>query len=266
MNESTLDDQIESARAYEELYVPALFAQWCPRVLDAVGLKPGDRVLDVACGTGVLAREAATRVGPGGFVAGVDPGLGMLAVAQERAPGVEWREGTAESLPYPERTFDAAVSQFGLMYFSDRRQGLREMARVLKPGGTLSLAVWDTLENSEAYPILVEQLKRLAGDAAANGVSAPFTLGDRDALLALFDQLGLASVNVETQNGTARFPSIRAMVDSELRGWLPVTGVVLDDELCETILVATEKALAEYVTADGSVVFNSPAHIVTGVV
>ena len=94
MNEPTLDDQIASARAYEELYVPALFAQWCPRVLDAVGLKPGDRVLDVACGTGVLAREAAARVGPGGFVAGVDPGLGMLAVAQERAPGVEWREGT----------------------------------------------------------------------------------------------------------------------------------------------------------------------------
>lgn len=122
-NESILEDQIAGARAYEALHVPALFKQWCPRVLDAAGVESGHSVLDVACGTGVLAREAAARVGPAGQVAGVDPGRGMLAVARELAPKLEWLEATAESIPFGDRSFDAVVSQFGLMFFSDRAKG-----------------------------------------------------------------------------------------------------------------------------------------------
>jgi ubiquinone/menaquinone biosynthesis C-methylase UbiE len=91
----SLDSLIVGARAYEELHVPALFEQWCPLVLDAAGVEAGHSVLDVACGTGVLAREAVNRIGPAGRVAGVDPGLGMLAVAKELAPNVAWKEATA---------------------------------------------------------------------------------------------------------------------------------------------------------------------------
>jgi ubiquinone/menaquinone biosynthesis C-methylase UbiE len=87
-------------------------------------------VLDVACGTGILASEASARVGPNGYVAGVDPNPGMLAVAARIAPSIEWRKGTAELLPYPDQSFDAVVSQFGLMFFIDRHQALREMLRV----------------------------------------------------------------------------------------------------------------------------------------
>lgn len=264
VNEPHLDDQIAGARAYEGLHVPALFKQWCPRVLDAAGVEPGHRVLDVACGTGVLAREAAVRVGPAGRVAGVDPGRGMLTVARELAPNVEWREATAESLPYPEESFDAVVSQFGLMFFSDRSQALREMMRVLKPGGRLAVAVWDSLENSDAYPIEVEVFERLAGAAAAKALRAPFVLGGKDALIALFEGSGVESVGIETESGTARFPSIKTMVEADLRGWLPVMGVFLKDDQIQSILEEAETALAEYVTAEGGVVFNSPAHIITG--
>ena len=264
MDEPNLADQIAGARAYEGLHVPALFKQWCPRVLDAAGVGPGHRVLDVACGTGVLAREAAIRVGPAGRVAGVDPGRGMLAVAGELAPNVEWQEATAESLPYADRSFDAIVSQFGLMFFSDRSQALREMIRVLKPGGRLAVAVWDSLENSAAYPVEVAVLDRLAGEAAANALRAPFVMGDKDALIALFEDSGVESVGIETVNGTARFPSIRTMVEADLRGWLPVMGVFLNEDRIQRILEAAETALAEYVTAAGDVVFNAPAHIVTG--
>jgi len=265
VNEPSHEDQIAGARAYENLHVPALFEQWCCRMLDAAEVKPGNKVLDVACGTGVLARAAAGRVGPAGHAVGVDPGKGMLAVAQELAPDVEWREGVAEALPYPENSFDAVVSQFGLMFFSNRPRALGEMIRVLKPGGRLVVAVWDSLENSDAYPIEVEVLKRLAGDAAANALRAPFVLGKRDALIDLFHASGVESLEIETVNGTARFPSIKAMVEADLRGWLPVMGVFLNEEQINGILSEAETALAEYATEDGDVVFNAPAHIVTGI-
>jgi SAM-dependent methyltransferase len=234
-------------------------------VLDAASVDIGHRVLDVACGTGVLAREAAVRVGQNGFVAGLDPGSGMLAVARELAPGIEWREGAAESLPYHDENFDVVVSQFGLMFFADRSQAIGEMLRVLRPGGKLAVAVWDSLENSDAYPVEVELLERLAGAAAANALRAPFVLGNKDALATLFEDSGAESVSVETHNGTAHFPSIRTMVEADLRGWLPVMGVLLEEELIQTILEEAEIALDDYVTEEGQVVFNSPAHIVTGV-
>jgi SAM-dependent methyltransferase len=264
MSRDELRSQIEASEAYESLHVPALFRQWAPRVLDAAGVAPGQRVLDVACGTGVLAREAAERVGGAGFVAGVDPSPGMLAVAGRLAPLVEWRPGTAESIPYPDASFDAVVSQFGLMFFPDRPAALREMLRVLAPGGTLAVAVWDSLENSAAYPIEVDLLQRLAGQAAAEALRAPFVLGDRRELSALFEGAGVKSVRVDTHHGTARFPDIRTMVEADLRGWLPVLDVVLEEELIERILAASETALGRYVTADGTMEFDSPAHIVAG--
>ncbi|MCG6871858.1 MAG: methyltransferase domain-containing protein [Gammaproteobacteria bacterium] len=264
MQDANLEEQIAGARAYENLHVPALFQQWCPWVLDAAGVGVGDRVLDVACGTGALAREAATRVGGGGFVAGVDPGRGMLAVAKELAPAIEWKEAAAESLPFPDRSFDSVCCQFGLMFFTDRSQALREMIRVLKPGGKLAVAVWDSLENSDAYPIEVELLQRLAGEAAANALRAPFVLGDKGALTALFEDSGVESVGVTTRNGTGRFPSIRTMVEADLRGWLPVMGVFLNEEQIEGILEEAERSLADYRTEEGRVVFNASAHIVTG--
>jgi SAM-dependent methyltransferase len=264
VSDPALQDQIAAANAYEDLHVPALFRQWAGPVLDAGEVGPGDRVLDVACGTGVLAREAAARVGEAGAVAGLDPGLGMLSVAERLAPDIAWRQGVAEELPYRDQSFDAVVSQFGLMFFTDRSAALREMLRVLVPGGRLAVAVWEALERSPAYPIEVALLERIAGQRAADALRAPFVLGDRHELVALFENAGVASPDVTTQTGTARFPSIRTMVEADLRGWLPVMGVVLDEERIQRILGEAESALAQYVTANGQVEFGAPAHIVTG--
>lgn len=264
MSVNVLQDEIEAAAGYEDLLVPALFQQWAEQVMDAAQIRPGHRVLDVGCGTGVLAREAVRRVGPLGVVSGIDPAPGMLAMAERLAPTVEWQQATAELLPFPNESFDAVVSQFGLMFCIDRCQALREMVRVLTPDGYLSVAVWDGLENIPAYATEVELLDRLAGKAAANAVRAPFVLGSRKGLVRLFEDAGVPIVTIATHRGTARFPNIRTMVEADLRGWLPLMGVLLEEAQIEHILSEAETALGRYVTANGTVEFDLSAHIVTG--
>jgi SAM-dependent methyltransferase len=261
--DATAED-ITAAEAYEGLHVPALFRQWAPHVAQAARIQPQQRVLDVACGTGILARHVASVVGEGGFVAGLDASGGMLAVAEKLAPFIEWRQAAAESLPYDDGSFDSVVSQFGLMFFQNRPVALSEMLRVMVPGGRLAVAVWESLENSEAYPLEVELLRRIAGEQAADALRAPFVLGSSDELEVLFREAGVDSLSVSTRHETARFPSIRTMVEADLRGWLPVMGVNLNEDLIETILAEAEETLSQYLTDDGTVEFDAPAHIVTG--
>lgn len=258
-----LQPQIDAARAYEALHVPSLFGDWAAPVLDAAGVRAGDRVLDLACGTGVVAREAVARVGERGAVAGVDPGVGMLAVAAELAPEAEFRQGTADALPHPDGAFDVLVSQFGMMFFGDPAVALAEMQRVLVPGGRMAVAVWDAIENFDVYPEAVALLERLAGPAAGDALRVPFALGDGAALAARFRAAGLEDVRVTTRESRARFPSVRRMMEAELRGWLPVMGVHLDETQIEAILAEAERALGRYVTPDGRMEFRAPGHIVT---
>jgi SAM-dependent methyltransferase len=264
MSESPLQTQIDAANAYEALFVPALFGPWAAKVADTAQIQSGQRVLDVACGTGILAREIASRVGSTGLVVGLDPNPGMLAVAKQLAPAVDWRQDVAESLPFPEHSFDTVVSQFGLMFFTDQGQSIREMLRVLTPGGRLVVVVWNALDHLPAYAAEVELLERTAGQEAAAALRAPFVLGDRKQLMALFVDAGVASVEISTHSGTAHFPSVRIMVEADLRGWLPVMGVFLTEEQIAGILQEAEHVLEQYVTPDGTVVFDTSAHIVTG--
>ena len=263
MSEPPLQAQIDAAGAYEALFVPALFGQWAARVADIAQIKPGQRVLDVACGTGILAREIAPRTGSAGHVVGIDASPGMLAVAKELESSIEWREASAESLPFPDRSFDMVASQFGLMFFTDRHRAIREMLRVLIPNGRLVVAVWDSLDNNPAYAAEVALLERVGGQRAADAVRAPFVLGDRHNLARLFEDAGAKAVEVTTHQGMAQFPSIRVMVEADLRGWLPVMGVMLTEEEISRILHDAEPALSSYATTDKRIAFPLSAHLVT---
>jgi SAM-dependent methyltransferase len=254
------DPEVAAARAYEALFVPALFAEWAPRVADAASLAAGQRVLDVACGTGVLVREAVRRTS--GNVTGLDRNAGMLAVASEVAPEVDWRRGSAESMPFADASFDAVVSQFGLM-FMDRERAIREMLRVLRPGGRLAVAVWDSVEHMPAFAAETALLEELVGTRAADALRAPFVLGDPKQLVALFEAAGAGSVTAATRKGSARFPSIRSLVEADLRGWLPVMGVHLRENEIDRVLGAAERQLAEYAAPDGKFTFETSAHIVS---
>jgi ubiquinone/menaquinone biosynthesis C-methylase UbiE len=258
----SVQSQIEAARAYDDLFVPALVGQFAPKVVEAARIAEGERVLDIACGTGVLAREILRRVGPRGSVTGIDAVPGMIAVAQQIAPAVEWREGRAESLPFPDESFDAVVSQFGLM-FMDRGQAIREMLRVLTSRGRLAVAVWSSLENVPAYAAEAQLFERIGGEQAAHALTAPFVLGNADELREMFSDAGADSVDVTTHSGTALFPSIRVMVEADLRGWLPVMGVNLSEQQIERILDEAEAALEYYTNTDGQVEFDISALIVT---
>jgi SAM-dependent methyltransferase len=187
----------------------------------------------------------------------------MLAVARERSSTIAWREGAAETLPFPNGSFDAVVSQFGLMFFQDRRAAIREMWRVLRPGGRLAIAVWDGLASMPAFAAEVALLQRVAGQRAADALRVPFALGDRSALACAAADAGIERPSIDTHAAQARFSSVRALVEADLRGWLPRMGVSLPEPIIEATLAEADDALAPYVTAspDGGVSFATSAYV-----
>ncbi|NNF09781.1 MAG: methyltransferase domain-containing protein [Acidimicrobiia bacterium] len=249
-----------AAEVYEEFFVPALFGQWPPQMLDAAGVSEGDRVLDVGCGTGVLARAAVQRVGKRGRVAGVDPNDGMLAVARRLGPKVAWKNGVAEHLPYPDASFDHVVSQFALMFFADPHAALAEMARVLSPGRSVAIATWASLDTTPGYAAMVELLGELFGNDAADALRAPFLLGEPERVRELV-ATAFPNPVVLTRDGTARFESIEAWVHTDVRGWT-LAGMINDDEYEELLRQATRR-LTRFSDAHGRVVFPAPALITT---
>jgi SAM-dependent methyltransferase len=251
----------DAAEVYESCFVPAIFGAWASRVADAAGIETGDRVLDVGCGTGVLAREVVGRVGREGQVVGLDLNEGMLAVAARTEPEIEWRQGDAASLPFEDASFDVVVSQFALMYFPERVSSLREMWRTLASGGRLAIATWAPLRRARGYQILVDVTTRQCGGAAANVLAAPFVLGDREELAEIFVDGGISGANITLHEGSIRFSSVQEFIRVEVKG-SPLAEVVSDDAM-EALASESEAALAEFVAPSGEIVMPMDAHIAT---
>ena len=249
-----------AAEIYDEFFVPALFGQFTEPVLDHAGVAAGASVLDVGCGTGIVAIAADRRVGPGGSVVAVDPNDGMLTVARRSATTIDWRVGAAESLPVGDRSFDHVISQFSAMFFTDRARGLGEMARATVHGGTVTIATWAGLDRTPGYDAMVRLIDAELGDEAADALRAPFVLGDADDVWRLLAPLG-DDVRVDEIPGTARFTSIAAWVHTDVRGW--TLDDLVDDAAEATLVARAERALAPFVSADGSVAFPAPAFVGT---
>lgn len=250
-----------AAEIYEEFFLPALFDQWPAKLLDRAGVGNGDRVLDLGCGTGVLARAAFTLVGEHGEVVGVDPNEGMLSVARH-TPGIVWTQGVAEDLPFADASFDHVVSQFVMMFVENRQKAVQEMARVLKPGGRLAVATWASLDNTPGYAAMVRLLHRLFGENAANALRHPYVLGDPDGLAELLAP-AFADLDIRQHDGLARFDSIEAWVHTDIRGWT-LSDMPADDY--RSLLTEAQKDLATFTDSRGRVEFPAPALIASGTV
>lgn len=244
------------AEAYEQFLVPAIFEPWARAVLRAHPPAPGRRVLDVACGTGIGARLAASIVGRTGLVAGLDADHGMLSIARAIRPSfedasIEWHLASALQMPFRDHEFDYVLCLEGLQFFADRPAGLREMRRVLRPGGRFVASVWGTVEQNPGYHAIAEGLRRFVSVDAAR--LPAFTLADADTLRALGSGAGFTEVSVNVESLTLAVPSAREFVDWVAAG-APTTRhnlALLTDDRREAFHHFVAGWLAAHRTADG---------------
>ena len=263
MNQEVSEELLEAGRGYEGLFVPALFEAWTKHLIEGAGIQEGSYVLDVACGTGVLARSALARTGASGRVVGVDPAPGMLAAAKEIEPGIDWVLCGAEALDVDDESFDCVVSQFGMMFFEDRKKSTDEMFRAMKPGGSLAIAVWRSVEHNPAYGDVISVLEEHVGTTAADALRLPYRLGDASKVTEVLEGSGFAEISVEAKTEFATFPSSRQMVEAELRGWLPLFDIFLNEDEIEKVLIASDKTLDKYAGPSGDATFPTSAHVFT---
>jgi ubiquinone/menaquinone biosynthesis C-methylase UbiE len=245
-----------ASEAYERYIVQAFMRSWTDGLLDAANVTAGARILDVACGTGAVAREAAGRVGKQGHVAGVDLNEGMLATARTRPQpsgvSIEWKQGSATALPFPEATFDIVLCQQGLQFFPDRPAALRDMRRVLVPTGRLVLSVWRGISHCPWQRAVADALERCVGTDAATAIRGAFALGDREELRSLITAAGFRTSHVRIDSQMIRYRSLEDFVPGYLSA-TPVAGVAatLDERTRAAILREIKTSLQPYMDDDG---------------
>lgn len=197
-----------AAENYEKYFVPVIGRPFGTDLVDDAGLQPGERVLDVACGTGIIARLAADRVAPNGSVSALDVNAAMLSVARSlpsRIP-IKWYETAAESVPLPDKSFDAVFCSLGLQFMADKAAAAREMHRVLIPGGRLYVST--PIPNS-FFDVLDQAIARHVSEDASAFVHAVFSLNDPDEMRDLLTNAGFEALEIEPGARELQLPSAR---------------------------------------------------------
>jgi ubiquinone/menaquinone biosynthesis C-methylase UbiE len=209
-------------------------------------------VLDLACGTGVVARTAADRLGGRVSVVGLDLNDNMLAVARRVRPGIEWRQGDAAALPFADATFDVVLCQAALMFFPDPVRALGQMARVVRKDGKVVVQVWGSLEAQPAYRVLVDIAATHAGPDAVGMLGAYWRMGDLARLGEQFAEAGLHVIDATTYVEPAHFDSIEEFVRTEVESTPLVER--LSEEAYDAILREARVALASFANETGTAI------------
>jgi ubiquinone/menaquinone biosynthesis C-methylase UbiE len=223
--------------------------------VEVAGIKPGDSVLDVACGTGVVTRLVANKIGSAGQVVGLDLNAGMLARARacaETTAAIEWRLGSAIDMPFADATFDCILCQHGLQFIPDKAAAVSEMHRVLADRGRTVISVWHSIEHCPWQAAIADAIDRNVGSEQAAQIRSAFSFGDANQLRQAIIAAGFRRVEIQIERETIRHASIAEYVP----GYLSATPVaaavaVLGKEAQAKIIADVRDALAAYRVGDG---------------
>jgi ubiquinone/menaquinone biosynthesis C-methylase UbiE len=253
---------------YENFLVPTMFAPWAADFVELAAPQPGECVLDLACGTGVVTRLMAPRVGVEGQVIGLDLSPERLAVARSLPPvqgaEIEWREGDVTALPLADASFDIVCCHQGLQFIPDQSAALQEMFRALTSGGRLLLSMWRSTEHHPDAVAMAEALRHHVSQEASAFRNPIFSLGDAEAIEVLLEDAGFLDIVIRPEVKTLRFSSVEAFTIGYISAAGPLSQMVseVDDSARAALLEDMSAALQSYVDADGLAI-PTTSHVIT---
>jgi len=249
---------------YEELNVPAFFSTFADLLLDRAQLVEGERVLDVATGTGIVLRRARERCPRLGAAVGLDLTPGMLEVARERSGAdIEYVEGDATSMAFPDASFDVVACHQGLQFFPERAGALAEFSRVLSDRGRVVIACWCELTSCPGYQAIVDALEVHLPELAGTATN-PYSLWDETELRGLLEEAGFEQVEVERVTADARYRSAEELARAYMQGTpLAIPLAAVDAETNARIAAAIVERVGA--TPDGPVSKTMSTNIAVGV-
>jgi ubiquinone/menaquinone biosynthesis C-methylase UbiE len=249
--------EADSADAYER-YLATAFRPWAESLIGYAGLQHGERVLDVACGTGIVARLAASVAGAAGTVVGLDVNEDMLRVARAVSaggqPSIDWRHGHAEALPFRDGAFDAVFCELAVQFFAHPVAALGEMRRVLAPGGRAAVSVCRPIRLVPAYAAMADALERHAGPKTGMMMRSPFPAWTIDDFRSLFAEAGFARTQVRIEARSLRYPSVEEFLRREAAS-SPLAGPIarLDPTARAGLIRELRSTLSDYLDDEGVV-------------
>ncbi len=228
-----------------------LLEPWTEDLIVAGKVRDGDRVLDLACGTGVVAGRVKSVTCKLCTVVGLDINEAMLGAAR-RIPDVDWQQGSALEMPFSDGSFDVVLCQQSLQFFPDRVAAMREIPRILAPGGRLAASVWGALDRQPVHVALLDSIETFLGMELRAPLDGAFALAPIEALRAMAEGAGFKNVHVRFEHRTARYPSPANLA----RGWVAATPAAgafagLSDERQAAFVANFVERLAGYVDDDG---------------
>lgn len=269
MSKTLSDPALTAAENYERNVVTYTTGPFASILLEYANPQPGEHVVDIACGTGVVARLAAPLVGETGVIVGVDINPHMIAVGRSLpAPSgaaIDWREGSALALPLPDNSFDLALCQAGLQFIPDRPGALREMYRILKPGGRVALSVWRSIDHQPAGKIIWESIARHL-NTTVETINPALSLGNAEELVALLEVAGFSGVTITARTYTVRQPrnpQLISQIFATVSGFLSHIAALDDSQrsaLAQVVTAEIEPDFQIYIEGDEEI-YPSSTHI-----
>lgn len=261
------------AEMYQQFFVPAIFGPFACTLIERAGVRHGQSILDLACGTGIIARTAAPIVGIDGRVTALDLRPGMLAAAKAlpapQGAAIEWVQGDATDPGLPDESFDHVICQAGLQFFPDRVRALREARRMLKQDGKLTVLVWQGIDRHSVFKAIAEAELRHLGDFGVTEEEAimPFVLGNREALRSLLEEAGFREIEIAEESRDASFPDPdRFVQNSEYAYAAVIPEFAADPAAFQRFLDAVEQETSEIIKKyqrGDRIVFPMHANIAT---